>query len=48
MINIKTKYSDAVEYGKLISQSVRSGTKLYGENKKVDLVYSEGKPYIAI
>jgi beta-lactam-binding protein with PASTA domain len=43
---IKTRYSQTVPYGKLISQSVKSGTRLYGDNRNVEVVYSEGKPYI--
>ncbi|GAB2025322.1 hypothetical protein OfM1_13930 [Lactovum odontotermitis] len=46
---VKTMYSDVVAYGELISQSVEKGAYLYGEdNKKVEVVYSEGRPYISI
>lgn len=45
-ISVSMKYSLSVEYGKLISQSVKNGVTLYGEDKKVQVVYSEGKPYI--
>ena len=46
MLNIKTKYNDQIAYGRLISQSVKSGTRLYKDNIQVELIYSEGKPYI--
>ena len=45
-LNVKTEYSQTVPFGKLISQSVKSGTKMYKMDKTIDLVYSEGKPYI--
>lgn len=45
-IIVKTRYSDTVAYGRLMSQSVKSGTKLYGENKNVEVVYSDGRPYM--
>lgn len=45
-INITTKYSKKVKYGKLISQSVGAGSKVY-DSDKIELVYSEGKPFIA-
>ena len=45
-LGIKTVYSATVSYGKLISQSVSKGTKLYKDNKYVNLIYSEGKPFM--
>ena len=46
IVNVKTRYSEKVKYGKLISQSVKSGTVLYGDKKAVEVIYSEGKPFI--
>ena len=46
VVTVKTKYSDTAAYGQVISQSVKKGTTLYGDKKKVEVVYSEGRPYI--
>lgn len=46
IVTVKSIYNEGVPYGRLISQSVKSGTKLYGDKKRVDVVYSEGRPYI--
>lgn len=43
---VKSVYSFTVGYGKLISQSVPAGTRVFTANNKIVLTYSEGKPYI--
>lgn len=45
-VAVKTQYSNDVPYGSLISQSVAAGEILYGDDKKLTVVYSEGRPYI--
>ncbi len=45
-ISVTTKFSDTIAYGKLISQSVNANVYLSGKNKNVNVVYSEGKPFI--
>lgn len=45
-VTVTTKYSSTVEYGRVISQSVKSGATLYGDKRTVSVVYSEGRPYI--
>jgi len=45
-VDIAQKYNVNIPYGGLISQSLPAGTKLYGENKKISVVYSLGRPYI--
>ncbi|MCL1904056.1 MAG: PASTA domain-containing protein [Oscillospiraceae bacterium] len=45
-VEVILKYSGSVPYGDVISQSVPAGTKLFGEDKKVTVTYSEGRPYI--
>lgn len=47
-VSVRTEYSDSVGYGELIWQSVSSGTYLYGTDKKVEVVYSEGRPYMSL
>ncbi|WP_171015036.1 PASTA domain-containing protein [Culicoidibacter larvae] len=47
-VSVRTEYSDSVAYGELIWQSVSSGTYLYGTDKKVEVVYSEGRPYMSL
>jgi serine/threonine-protein kinase len=46
MVTVVPHYSATVAYGKAISQSVPAGTKLYGEDKRVTVTYSEGRPFI--
>jgi beta-lactam-binding protein with PASTA domain len=45
-VAVKTQYSDSVPYGSLISQSVQAGQVMYGDTKKLNVVYSEGRPFI--
>ncbi|MGL4382837.1 MAG: PASTA domain-containing protein, partial [Bacilli bacterium] len=45
-VNIKTIYS-RVTYGTLISQSISSGSIVSSEEANVDVIYSEGLPYIS-
>ncbi len=45
-VTVKATYHATIPYGKLISQSKSTGTRLYGEDKRVDVVYSLGRPYI--
>jgi serine/threonine-protein kinase len=45
-VKVITKYSDTIQYGNLISQSVKPNTYLSGKNKDVTVIYSEGKPFI--
>jgi len=45
-VTVRSQYSDSVPYGKMISQSIAAGEILFGETKKLDVVYSEGKPFI--
>lgn len=45
-VKVITKYSETVQYGKLISQSVKANTYLSGKSKDVTVIYSEGKPFI--
>lgn len=44
-VTVKEVYAN-VGYGKFISQSVQAGTILTGENKKIEVTYSIGKPFI--
>lgn len=41
-----TKYSKSIKFGRLISQSIGAGATIYN-SEKIELVYSEGKPFIA-
>lgn len=43
-LTVKTMYNNKA-YGKFVSQSVAAGSRLYS-NKKVVVIYSEGKPFI--
>ena len=43
---VKTAYSNTVSYGKLISQSVKAGSSVIDENAKIEVVYSDGRPFI--
>ncbi|MCL1788875.1 MAG: PASTA domain-containing protein [Oscillospiraceae bacterium] len=45
-VEVILKYSSTVPYGKVISQSVAAGTKLFGDDRKISVTYSEGRPYI--
>ena len=45
-VTVKTRYNSDVPYGRLVSQSVAAGEVMYGEDKKVEVVYSEGRPFI--
>lgn len=45
-VSVRTEYSNSVPYGKMISQSIGSGTEIYGDKKIVTVIYSEGRPYI--
>jgi len=45
-VNLKKQYSTSVPFGKLISQSIKSGTMLYGEDRNIQVIYSEGRPYM--
>ena len=45
-VTIKSKYSNSVPYGQLISQSEPSGKKLVAP-AEISVVYSEGQPYIS-
>ena len=46
IVKTKSRYSETVAYGKVISQSVKKGEILYGDNKKIEIIYSEGRPFI--
>lgn len=46
-IKIKYVYNMSYSYGKLISQSVKAGTKKIETDNKIELVYSLGKPYFS-
>jgi serine/threonine-protein kinase len=46
MVSMISKYSATVPYGRMISQSVAAGTRLYGNDMKVTVTYSEGQPFI--
>lgn len=43
---IKTKYSNTVAYGGLISQSIKAGETISTKTGSITLVYSKGKPYM--
>ena len=44
---IKTQYSNKIDYGFLISQSIEPGTRLTEkDNKNIVLTYSLGRPYL--
>ena len=43
---IKTKYSNTVAYGGLISQSIKAGETISTKKGSITLVYSKGKPYM--
>ena len=45
-VEVILRYNMNVAYGRLVSQSVPAGTKLFGDDRKVTVVYSEGVPYI--
>ena len=45
-VKVRNIYSETIPYGKLISQSVSKGTKLNKNNNDIELVYSEGRPFI--
>ena len=42
---IKMLYNMQVNYGTLISQSIKAGTRVLESDNKVELIYSLGKPY---
>ena len=44
---VKEKFSDTIENGKLISQSVKAGTTKKETDNEVTLTYSLGKPYFS-
>lgn len=46
-VKIKNIYSMKVDYGKLISQSVKAGTAKKETDNEITLTYSLGKPYFA-
>lgn len=44
---VKTRFSNEVPYGQLLSQSIPAGTRLVGEEpKSIEVVYSTGRPYL--
>lgn len=43
---VTRRYHDSISYGGFISQSIGSGTKLYGTSNTVTVVYSIGRPFI--
>lgn len=45
-IQIQTRYSSDVAYGKVISQSEPAGKELVGDSLQVTVIYSLGRPYI--
>ena len=45
-VTVKRMYSESCGYGRVISQSETAGTELTGDNNRVTVVYSLGKPYI--
>ncbi|NLN45951.1 MAG: PASTA domain-containing protein [Clostridiaceae bacterium] len=45
-VTVQSLYHNEVPYGKLVSQSVAAGEMLFGDEKKVAVVYSLGRPYI--
>ncbi len=45
-VMVKTVYDFSVPYGRLISQSVPAGSRVFVTENKVTLTYSDGKPYI--
>ena len=45
-VEVVMRYSATVPYGGVISQSAPAGTKVYGDDKKIRVVYSEGRPFI--
>lgn len=47
-VRVVEAFSDTIPFGKLISQSVAAGTKMYGEESAgaVTVTYSSGKPYL--
>jgi len=46
-IKLKFVYNMVTSYGKLISQSVKTGSKKLETDNKIELVYSLGKPYFS-
>ena len=46
-VKIRNAYSMNVSYGKLISQSIKSGTMVKADDNEVTLTYSLGIPYFA-
>ncbi len=46
-IKLKFVYNMVTSYGKLISQSVKAGTKKLDTDNQIELVYSLGKPYFS-
>ncbi len=45
-VQIQTRYSSDVAYGKVISQSEPAGKELIGDSLQVTVIYSLGRPYI--
>ncbi len=45
-VKVKCIYSDKIEYGKFISQSIEAGKTIFDEKTEVTVYYSLAKPYL--
>ena len=45
-VTVQRRYSAALPFGRLMSQSVPAGTELVGEGHEITVVYSLGQPFI--
>ncbi|MCL2547202.1 MAG: PASTA domain-containing protein [Oscillospiraceae bacterium] len=45
-VNVISRYSATIAFGRFVSQSVAAGTRLFSEAERVDVVYSLGQPFI--
>jgi len=45
-VTVDQRWNATIPYGRFVSQSVDAGTEVYGEGRRITVVYSKGRPWI--